>query len=58
MILTLRKEMTMRYATLFVTTTAVLFVATSEASAGAPPQNGFIDSLIDFWDLMVQMFGS
>jgi hypothetical protein len=50
--------MTMRYVTLFVTTVAVLFVATSEASAGAPPQNGFIDSLIEFWDLMAQMFGS
>jgi hypothetical protein len=58
MILTLRKEMTMRYVTLFVTTVAVLFVATSEASAGIPPQNDFIDSLIEFWDLMAQMFGS
>jgi hypothetical protein len=58
MILPFRKEMTMRYVTLFVTTVAVLFVATSEASAGSPPQNGFIGSLIDLWDLMVQMFGS
>lgn len=48
----------MRYFSMITSALLILFFMSGEVSAGFPPQHDFLDSLLELWDLVGQVFGS